>query len=311
MQMVNDKQKLVLLALLVFLGALVRLVPLVNSFVGNNLLDEGWLIYNARRVYEGAVLYRDLFMVYWPGFPYALAFLYKLFGPNLLVARYFMVVDSAVTAVLLYLISSRLVGRYFALIPPFLYTIWTPAVGPTPTWVGFTVALMALLMALVYVEKGRLSALTISALSVAVALLVKQNIGAFALIFLVITVVWRERAACARPLLVMLGAIGAIILPVIVYFYAVGALGQLFFDTFVYELGSQSMGAIPPPSLFPISNMIISSDPAEDVLSSMGGFYSSRYLRCCISCESPRRQCTSAPPAFCRTLLVRCIPEVR
>jgi len=49
--------------------------------------DEGIILQGAQRILRGEVLYRDFFSFFTPGSYYLLAFLFKLFGSSILVAR--------------------------------------------------------------------------------------------------------------------------------------------------------------------------------------------------------------------------------
>ncbi len=49
--------------------------------------DEGIILQGAQRILRGEVLYRDFFSFFTPGSYHLLAFLFKLFGSSILVAR--------------------------------------------------------------------------------------------------------------------------------------------------------------------------------------------------------------------------------
>ena len=71
--------------LLLFLFFSVSFLISLSSFVG--VFDEGILTYGAQQVLQGAVPYRDFGASYGPAEFYVLAFLFKVFGPSLLIER--------------------------------------------------------------------------------------------------------------------------------------------------------------------------------------------------------------------------------
>ncbi len=94
-----------LAALLIF-AAVVIYLPFLPHNLGQS--DESIYLYEAKRLLEGAVLYRDLFEIITPGWMYFMAFLFWLFGTDLTTARIGMAVVHGVTAVVIYLTCRRL-----------------------------------------------------------------------------------------------------------------------------------------------------------------------------------------------------------
>ena len=80
-----------------------------------NLFDEGQILVGAKEVYWGAVPYRDFWTAYGPGQYWAIAGLFKLFGPYLLVERIWDATLRAAFASLAYLMTRELVGPRIAL----------------------------------------------------------------------------------------------------------------------------------------------------------------------------------------------------
>lgn len=71
-------------------------------------LDEGVFLYEAKRVADGQVMYRDFFDLIGPLANYALALMYLLFGASMETARGSMAVVHALIVVLMYAIARRL-----------------------------------------------------------------------------------------------------------------------------------------------------------------------------------------------------------
>ena len=89
-----------------------------------NLCDEGLVLTNAERIRAGEVPYRDFWTMYGPGYFYALAGLFSLVEPTILVARLF---DTALRFLLtleVYLLARTVTSRRVALLPYAFVTFW-------------------------------------------------------------------------------------------------------------------------------------------------------------------------------------------
>src|SRR5262245_16695036 len=84
--------------------------------------DESVHLYEAKRVLDGEVLYRDVFNFITPGWFYLMASLFWAFGTTIETARTTMAVVHGLTASLLYLCCRRLgIRRSIACLPPLGY----------------------------------------------------------------------------------------------------------------------------------------------------------------------------------------------
>lgn len=87
--------------------------------------DEGIILQGAQRILRGEVLYRDFFSFFTPGSYYLLAFLFKLFGSSILVARTALVFFGAAYSVTTYLLARRVCSRTSAALVASLVTVTT------------------------------------------------------------------------------------------------------------------------------------------------------------------------------------------
>ncbi len=87
--------------------------------------DEGIILQGAQRILRGQVLYRDVFSFFTPGSYYLLAFLFKLFGSSILVARTALVFFGAAYSVITYLVARRVCSRASAALVAGLVTVTT------------------------------------------------------------------------------------------------------------------------------------------------------------------------------------------
>ncbi len=110
--------------------------------------DESVYLYEAKRVFEGAVLYRDVFEINTPGWLYLMALLFRLFGVDLATARVAAAVLHGLTAVLIYATCRRLaVRRGLSWPPALLYLVLCQSAWPIASqhWLGtFLTALLLL-----------------------------------------------------------------------------------------------------------------------------------------------------------------------
>jgi hypothetical protein len=106
------------LPVLLFAGT-VLYVSLLPRNLGES--DEAIYLYEAKRVLGGQVMYRDVFEIITPGWVYLMAFLFRVFGTDLVTARVATAVLHGGTGALLYLACRRLgIRRGLA---------WPPALG--------------------------------------------------------------------------------------------------------------------------------------------------------------------------------------
>jgi len=86
----------------------------IRQFYG--LLDEGLILYNAKLMLAGKVLYRDFWTVYPPGQFFLTVLLFKIFETSAFVVRIFdLLVRSGLVAMIFYILSER-VSRNLALL---------------------------------------------------------------------------------------------------------------------------------------------------------------------------------------------------
>jgi hypothetical protein len=134
----------VALALALFAGAAVYLSLLPRNL---NWADESYFLYEAKRLRDGELLYRDVFEFVTPLAGYAMAALFWLCGTTLATARISMACLHALTGAVLYATSRRLdVRMELALLVPLAYLVGCEAVWPYASWHWFSTCLTAILL---------------------------------------------------------------------------------------------------------------------------------------------------------------------
>ncbi len=79
-------KRYVVLEIVLLLGAVLYYLFFVNK--GIDLFDEGYFVHAAERIFQGEQPYKDFALQYAPAYFYFLAFLYKIFGPSILIGRF-------------------------------------------------------------------------------------------------------------------------------------------------------------------------------------------------------------------------------
>lgn len=113
--------------------------------------DEGIYLYEAKRVLDGAVMYRDFFDILTPGWFYAMAGVFALFGVSMEVARAAMSVVHGLIAVLVFAICRHIGVRpaLALLLGAAHIALDYPAVSiATPHWLSTLVTLILLMVVL-------------------------------------------------------------------------------------------------------------------------------------------------------------------
>lgn len=136
--------------LLLFAGVLLYLNALPRNL---NEADEAYFLYEAKRILQGEVLYRDVFWFALPAAHWSIAFAYAVFGVSMDVARIAMAVLHGFVAIGLFAVCRRLgVRREIAAIPPIAHIALCQSAWPfaSPHW--FSTLFMVLLL---FVALGR------------------------------------------------------------------------------------------------------------------------------------------------------------
>src|SRR5262249_33983906 len=139
----------------------------------------------AARLARGEVLYRDVYTGVFPGVYHAAAWLFSLFGDDLLVLRRAQLAVNALTALCLWRIASRVASPAVRWLAPVLYVELVVLDFPGLSMLNYSplsmlFALAALLALLRHLERGGEGDLVLSGLCLGACALVKQNFGALA-----------------------------------------------------------------------------------------------------------------------------------
>jgi len=131
-------------ALLLFVGAVLYLSSLPRDL---GSADESYFLYEAKRIRDGEVMYRDIFQFVTPLSSYAMAFLFWAFGTTMATARVSTAILHGLTMVILYVIARRLgVRRGVSAVMPLAFLALCQPVWPYASWHWFSTSLLAVLL---------------------------------------------------------------------------------------------------------------------------------------------------------------------
>ena len=134
----------VLLAVLLFAAIVAYLVSLPRTL---GRADESFFLYEAKRIVDGDVIYRDFFQFVTPGAPYIMALLFWLFGTTIQTARVATAVLHASTGVVMFATGRALSIRpALAVILPIAYLAICQPAWQFASWHWFSTFFTVLVM---------------------------------------------------------------------------------------------------------------------------------------------------------------------
>lgn len=232
---------------------------------GTNLLDEGFQVALAGRILDGQLIYRDFLALPSPGSFYTIAWLMQMFGQELIVVRWAVVVIG-LGILLATLATGRLLMSWpFAAAAALLTVVWGwfYVAANFYSWEAMLAGLLALLAFLLYMRTERWWWIFLAGLITGATLMVKQNIGVYTGLALVgalwISLVFETggiRATVFRRLratLILGGGAALVVLPVLVWLFVAGAGPYLYENWWYYPQYIYPQGlSLPYPELEPM-----------------------------------------------------------
>jgi len=233
-----------------------------------NLYDEGLVLTNAERIRAGEVPYRDFWTMYGPGYFYALAGIFSLVQPTILVARLFDTVLRFLLTLEVYLLARTVTSRRAAFIPYAFVTFWLATIRfySYPTFPATGALLLAALALSGYLWGKRRRWLFLSGTALGLTALLRLDFGGYgALGFGLALALFELRERCAaggawptRPARVLkaevLMAAGALLvaLPLYAYLLLVSGFATVFDDLVVFPATVfRAVRHLPVPPLIP------------------------------------------------------------
>ncbi|RMD85240.1 MAG: hypothetical protein D6815_02330 [Candidatus Dadabacteria bacterium] len=183
----GNSRRTFILAAAVFVAGLLYF----GSFVryGINLDDEGTLLYQIERVVDGQRVYTDFHIGYTPAIYYFHAFLFRLFGTNVIPVRAVLAVVNAAALAGLTLLAAAIAPLWAAWLPALFYAVSIPVHPgefaafnvPYPVWYNVAFFAYGLLAVRRFGSRGGLGWLVLAGALAGLDFMFKPNVGLFQL----------------------------------------------------------------------------------------------------------------------------------
>lgn len=258
----------VLIALL-FVGAVGGTLFLLARPVKTplNYYDEGLVLLNATNVLNGDVPYKDFWTIYSPGYYYMLAFVFKVLGATVLVARIFDLVQRAILALAIYLTARRFAPGLLSLLPFAFAVLWLGSIRfySYPVLPALMYTLLAYLCLFRFFDNRRARWLILSGVAAGLTATIRHDLGAFAVVGLGLGLLVHEmggrestlrsgarRQSPIASLLLFFAGIAAIAVPFYLYLIVAGDLRAMWNDLIVFPASVfRAYRDLPKPGLVP------------------------------------------------------------
>jgi hypothetical protein len=226
-----------------------------------NLLDEGSTAAQALRIINGDLIYRDFFTVVTPGSYYTVAWLFRIFGEQLMVLRWAALGTGLGIFLITYVIARRISLWPFAAAAALMTTVWGWFLC-APNFYSLEGALFSLIALACYVHGApKWRWLIYAGIATGLSALIKQNTGAYTFAGLLITtwasmlfdteVDWRGRLQMTGQLI---AGICIPVIPALLWLIVSGAGPYLYESWVYYPLAKYpERFARPFPDFFPIT----------------------------------------------------------
>ena len=206
-------KRYVVLEIVLLLGAVLYYLFFVNK--GIDLFDEGYFVHSAERVFQGEQPYKDFALQYAPAYFYFLAFLYKIFGPSILVGRFLSLFTCLLIILVTFAILNKLkINSYKIILLSFLSLIsfGYPLINiPNIAWMNVLATTVFMLVYVYWISSNNVEQyifLILMGLLLVLSLSLKQNFGIALIILSVPLIILGKKASLtqiAKNLIIMFG----------------------------------------------------------------------------------------------------------
>ena len=232
--------------------------------------DEGFAVFNATRIINGEVPYKDFWTIYPPGQFYILAIIFKTFGTNLIVARVYDTMVRFVIVICSYLIAKKITSQTLALLVSAITTLllgfadsYAYAVFP-----AMALSLLSILGMLQYTQTGLRRWALSAGLLIGMTTLFRWDIGLYTGISVALTILFshffqmtqeskppaKELLKPSELLMTLSGAALLIIVPCYSYLIYRSGFSNLWTQAVIFPTTVlHEVRWLPYPSLIPSS----------------------------------------------------------
>jgi hypothetical protein len=159
----------------------ILLLPIKSPF---NLFDEGSAVFNAVRIMQGDMPYKDFWTTYPPGQFYVLGLVFYAFGTHVLAARLYDTILRFCLVVLIYTIARRLSPRWLSFLAASVAVVLLSSVGhyAYAVFPAMTLCLCALVASMASLDKRRPSLFVLAGVLLGIASLFRWDIAFYGMV---------------------------------------------------------------------------------------------------------------------------------
>jgi hypothetical protein len=256
--------------MLVFFAWLILLIPIKTPF---SIYDEGFAVFNATRIMNGDIPYKDFWAIYPPGQFYTLAILFKTFGTSLLVSRLYDTFVRLVIVISAWLIAKKITSRMLAYLAFITITLlltfsnfYAYAVFP-----ALALSLLSILSLFEYIDTVQHCWLFLAGILIGFTFFFRWDIGLYVGISILITIflfdlfrIPQESKPSAKKLFgpseiaILLGASLIIVLTGFGYVGSASGFGNLWDQVVVFPIMMfREVRWLPYPALLPTKSELL------------------------------------------------------
>ena len=220
--------------------------------------DEGIFTHSAERIWQGQLPYKDFWLQYGPTYSYILAFLYKIFGPTILIGRLLSVFICLLIIACTFIILNKLKSASYKIV--FLSFLSLVSFGypliniPNIMWMNVLLALLLIITYLYREKPKKFATVFIMGILLALSLSCKQNLGAiYILVFNLLFLLEKEYSFRKKAInLFILNLTWAVGTFAWIYFFFLRQDPQTFFGFINFSKNFAIQNAFTYPSLIMI-----------------------------------------------------------
>jgi 4-amino-4-deoxy-L-arabinose transferase-like glycosyltransferase len=178
----------IITTVILFCLLLILLVSIKTPF---KIYDEGSVVFNATRIMNGDVPYRDFWAIYPPGQFYSLATLFRIFGTTLFVVRIYDTIVRFVIVISLYFIAKKITSRPLALLVCIFSTLLLASARfyAYPVFPSMALILLSFLSLFEYYNTKLRRWLFLTGVLTGISVLFRWDIGLYSFISVIMTIV--------------------------------------------------------------------------------------------------------------------------
>ena len=170
------------------LSILILFAPIKSNF---NFYDEGFAVFNASRILDGDIPYKDFWQIYPPGQGYLLSIIFKIFGESLLVSRIFDTLSRFIIVYSIWIITKKLNLGYLSYLSIILTSILLSSVNAYSyvAILSTSIGLVSNIFFIYFLKNQKLFWLILSGILAGLNFLFRWDIGSYFFVSISISII--------------------------------------------------------------------------------------------------------------------------